>query len=87
MAVSITERARAYMAKYCPPGISGTNRHAATFYAATVLVNGFGMSEEEAWPLLCEYNLTCQPPSDEAKLRYRLARAPRRWGGRNAATS
>lgn len=63
------------MKKNCPPGISGTNRHAATFYAASVLVNGFALGETDAWTLLCEFNATCSPPSDERKLQYRLKRA------------
>lgn len=73
--MDVIERARAYMGKYCPPGISGENRHAATFYAASVLVNGFALGENDAWRLLSEFNATCKPPSDEKKLQYRLKRA------------
>lgn len=76
MAVPIEERARNYLAKM-PVGVSGSNRHAATFHAAFVLLHGFGLTQEQAWPILCEFNERCDPPSDLHKLRYRLERADR----------
>ncbi len=60
-----------------PAGVSGYNRHAATFHAAFILLHGFGLTQEQAWPLLCEFNQRCDPPSDERKLKYRLERADR----------
>ena len=74
--IDLCERARRYIEKL-PIGVSGQNRHSATFHCAFVLTQGFGLSEEQAWPILCEYNARCIPPSDERKLRYRLQRAIR----------
>lgn len=73
-AEKIVQRARRYLEKM-PAGISGANRHAATFLAADTLVNGFGLSTAEAWPLMLEYNQRCVPPNDLKKLEYRLNRA------------
>ena len=44
--LTITERARRYIAK-CPPAISGQRGHDATFRVAAVLWNGFGLSETD----------------------------------------
>jgi hypothetical protein len=74
--IDLTERARRYI-DTLPVGVSGQNRHAATFHCAFILTQGFGLSEDQAWLLLCEYNSRCLPPSAEHKLRYRLERALR----------
>jgi hypothetical protein len=67
-------RATAYLAKL-PPAISGQGGHAATFNAACRLVE-FGLSFEEAFPVLADWNLThCQPPWTERELRHKLADA------------
>ncbi len=69
-------RARAYLAKL-PPAIAGQGGHAATFAAACRLVE-FGLSFEQAMPLLAAWNEThCQPHWTEAELRHKLADALR----------
>lgn len=71
------DQARRYLDKI-DPAISGQGGHDATFHAACVLTNGFGLSESEAWPLLCEYNDRCQPRWSERELRHKLADALRK---------
>jgi hypothetical protein len=71
------DRARAYLAKL-PPAIAGQGGHAATFTAACRLVE-FGLSFEQAVPLLAEWNEThCQPSWTEAELCHKLADAFKR---------
>lgn len=70
-------RARAYLAKLAP-AIAGQGGHAATFAAACRLVE-FGLSFEQAAPLLAAWNEThCQPHWTEAELRHKLADAFKR---------
>lgn len=66
------DRARRYVATL-PPAISGSGGHDATFRVAYALRVKFGLSEANAWPLLCEYNARCKPPWAEAELRHKLA--------------
>jgi hypothetical protein len=40
-----------------------------------VLVNGFAMSDDEAWAVLLDYNARCQPPWSESELRHKLSEA------------
>lgn len=68
---SISERASAYLAKM-PVSVSGQGGHAAAFAAALVLVKGFDLGEEEALPLLAEWNAVCLPPWTESELRHKL---------------
>jgi len=71
------ERARAYLAKL-PPAIAGAGGHAATFAAACRLVE-FGLSFEQAAPLLAEWNEThCQPHWTGSELSHKLADAFKR---------
>lgn len=72
--IPIDERARRYIQKM-PPGVSGCNRHSATFHAAFVLLHGFALPEDVAFQILEEFNARCDPPSDLHKLRHRFARA------------
>lgn len=72
--MSPPDRARAYLARV-PAAIAGSGGHNATFHAACVLVNGFGLPSGEALPLLMEWNARCQPPWSEADLRHKLASA------------
>ena len=70
------DRARAYLDKL-PPAIAGSGGHAATFAAACRLVE-FGISQEEAFPVLADWNQThCQPQWSERDLRHKLADAYR----------
>jgi putative DNA primase/helicase len=68
------ERARAYIAKM-PPAISGQRGHDATLKVALALVNGFNLDEQDAMPLLSEYNQTCQPPWEQRDLQRKLSEA------------
>lgn len=70
------ERARAYLAKL-DPAVSGQGGHNQTFNAACKLVE-FGLSEQDAWELLWEYNCKCAPPWSERDLRHKLRDAFRR---------
>jgi hypothetical protein len=64
-------RCRAYVHK-TPPAVSGEGGHDRTFGVAGVIAVGFDLPEDEAWPLLCEYNQRCDPPWSEAELRHKL---------------
>lgn len=68
------ERARAYLARV-PGAISGSGGHGATFLVAQRMVNGFGLQPGEAFALLCDWNLTCQPPWAEHELRRKVEQA------------
>jgi hypothetical protein len=70
------DRARAYVEKM-PDAISGKDGSGATFAVACRLVE-FGLSWDDAWALLLEYNLRCQPQWSERELRHKLDDAFRR---------
>jgi hypothetical protein len=72
--MTIVERARLLMAK-CPPAISGQGGHASTFRVASALVWGFGLTPEEAYPLMQEFNTSCLPPWPERDLWHKLRSA------------
>ena len=40
-----------------------------------MLVNGFALSDTEAWSILVEYNARCLPPWSERELRHKLSEA------------
>jgi hypothetical protein len=74
-ASSHTDRARHYLAKM-DPAISGAGGHTATFRAATALVVGFGLDQEEALDLLyAEYNPRCRPPWSKKELSHKVRSA------------
>jgi hypothetical protein len=58
-----------------PAAVSGSRGHDALFRVACVLVNGFALSDAEAWPILLEYNSRCLPAWSERELRHKLAEA------------
>lgn len=68
---TVAGRAAAYLGKM-PPAVSGQGGHGKTFHAACVLVKGFGLSVEQARPLLEEWNRTCVPPWSAAELEHKL---------------
>lgn len=70
----ILERASAYLAKM-PAALSGQGAHSAIFDVAVALVKGFGLSSEEALPLLLQWNQHCLPPWSESELRHKLRSA------------
>jgi hypothetical protein len=67
----IVERARAYL-DTIPPGIQGQSGSKPTYRAACVLVQGFGLSIEQALPLLQEYSARCVPPWSDRELMHKL---------------
>jgi hypothetical protein len=72
--VSLDERARLYVQKI-PPAVSGSGGHNATFTVACALVKGFGLSIDEARPILAEWNLGCSPVWSPAELEHKLRQA------------
>jgi len=71
----MARRARAYLA--CVEGaISGQNGHKRTFRVACKLTHppprGFGLSLQEAWPLMKEWNEQCEPPWSDRELLHKL---------------
>jgi len=81
IATNHLERVRAYIAKM-PGAISGAGGHDQTFAVACALVK-FGLSPDDAWPLLLEYNQRCQPQWNERELRHKLDDAFNRASARN----
>lgn len=79
----VVERARKYIEKM-PPAISGEGGHNSTFRVACVLMIGFGLREEDAMPILQEYNQRCQPAWTERELLHKLQHAARQPGPRNS---
>ena len=71
MAVPVIERARRYITR-CPVAFSGQGGHNATFHVASVLWNGFGLTEVDTLTLLREWNSGCQPPWSEAELVHKV---------------
>ena len=70
----LAERISKYMA-CLDPAVSGAHGHNATFHAACVLVHGWGLSVEQAWPFALEYNARCDPPWNDRDLRRKLEQA------------
>lgn len=67
----IIARASKYVAAM-PPAVSGEKGSQATFAVAVSLAHGFALTQDEAWPILCEYNDRCTPPWSEAELLHKL---------------
>lgn len=81
----LIQRARAYIATM-PPAISGSGGHNATYTVAVALVHGFGLDDNEAMNLLCEYNQRCLPAWTIRELQHKIKSAretshthPYRW--------
>jgi putative DNA primase/helicase len=77
----IFERARRYIGKMSP-AISGQGGHKQTFAVACRLVIDFGLSVDEALPLIEEWNATCQPPWEQRDLIHKLQDASQEPGPR-----
>lgn len=75
-AMTINERARAYLSKM-PLAISGQGGHTAAFNAAVAAAIGFNLSEDDALAALAIWNAACQPPWSERELRQKIASARR----------
>lgn len=54
------------------PAVEGQGGDAHTFVAAALLMHEFALTQDEAWPLLAEWNTTCRPPWAEDDLRAKL---------------
>lgn len=63
------------------PAKEGEGGDTHTYRAAAILTHDFGFTHEEAWPLLAEWNETCEPPWDEEKLREKLENGDRYGSG------
>jgi hypothetical protein len=74
---TVIERARRYVATI-PGAVSGQGGHDQTFHVACSLVVGFSLSVEDAFPLLAEWNVACQPPWNNRELRHKLESADQR---------
>ena len=66
--------ARSYLGKV-EPAVSGSSGHARTYRAAITLVEGFGLSSEEAKGVLQEWNLRCTPPWSDHDLEHKISSA------------
>ncbi len=79
--VSTQERAARYLARM-PVAVSGEHGHDVTFRAACVLMLGFALSADEAWPVMAEWNQGCNPPWGDDDLRRKLNEANKQGGER-----
>ncbi len=77
----IEERAARYVAKI-PGAVSGSGGHDATFHVACVLVVEFGLTPEDAFPILAEWNAKCEPPWPDPELQHKLDDADKQPGER-----
>lgn len=78
---AIEERARRYLAKI-PDAVSGQDGHGRTFRAACILVRGFSLSVDDAYPILAEWNEThCEPPWSDYDVRRKLEEADTKASG------
>lgn len=66
-------RGRSYLAN-TPGAIAGSGGHNHTFTIAKRLL-GFGLSSEQVFDLLCEWNAKCEPAWSEAELRHKIESA------------
>jgi len=56
------------------PAVEGHGGDAAT-YVACMCGRDFGLSDEDFWPILSDWNHKCRPPWDEPELKRKLANA------------
>lgn len=70
----ISRRAAQYISKISP-AVSGQGGHDKTFHVAMVLVEGFGLSAEEALPVMNDWNRSCVPPWPSSDIVYKLKEA------------
>lgn len=64
-------RARGYLA-HVEGAIAGQHGHDRTFRVACVLTIKFGLTVEQAWPLINEWNEQCEPKWSEKELLHKL---------------
>ena len=58
---AVIDRALNY-AMAVPGAVSGQRGHDKTLWLCCRLLHGFGLSIDKAWPILVQWNETCQPP-------------------------
>ncbi len=66
----IIARCRKYISNI-DPALQGQNGSSQTLYACGTVAR-FGLSVDDGWPLICEYNQRCVPPWPEHDLRRKL---------------
>ncbi len=71
-------RVRAYLDKV-PGAVQGQSGDHATYVVACRVVRDFGLSDADAFDVLCEWNSKCEPPWSDAELRDKVANA-RQYG-------
>ncbi len=67
----VVRRARAYLATI-EGAVSGQRGHDRTMRVAGVLIQKFGLTLDQAWPLFLEWNEQCVPPWSEKDLLHKL---------------
>jgi hypothetical protein len=73
--MELVDRARRYVAAM-DPSVSGSGGHNAAFAAASALVHGFALSEEDALAVLrSEFNPRCSPAWSEGELKHKVRSA------------
>ena len=76
--VDLTDRARKYL-QQIPDSVEGQQGHNALFRAAAILTHGFALSDDDAFMLLNEYNVSkCAPAWPEKELHRKLREAGKR---------
>ncbi len=76
---ALVRRARAYLARV-EGAQSGHRGHDRTMRVAGILIQKFGLSIEQAWPLILKWNERCEPPWSEKELLHKLQDAERLRG-------
>jgi len=79
-------RGRAY-AERLDPAISGSNGHTATLIVCAKLVHSVGLSADEAFEALQDWNRRCSPPWSESELRRKIDHAIRGNGAQQRRTA
>ena len=59
----------------CEAAVSGQHGHNSLFKVAVILVWGFALTVDEAWPYILQFNSRCLPPWSEYDLRRKLTQA------------
>jgi hypothetical protein len=75
------DQARAYVfSPGFPDSIAGENGHGVLYRVACELVDGFGLSYEQALPILMEWNESkAKPPESQAQLEHKLSDAVKKY--------
>lgn len=71
---SLIARSRERLRNY-GPAVEGRGGDQHTYNACCALLHDYALTEEEAWPVLAEWNETCVPPWDASELRVKMENA------------